>query len=338
MVANSIMSVAEFDPFGAALSPAVLGLIGGILWLYLRGVYRPRQVLEPVSTLRHGLFFVGAAFLTLAFDGPLAASATRLFAAHQFQHIVIRLLAPMLVILAHPWPVLRAGLPRPLRHRLDTAATHKLTRAAARGLIRLDVSFLLLISTLYVWQLPALHNTALALPGLTLVAHLAMTVAGLIFFAAIFDRRDAPAGALHSLRLLALFSVIVSNILLGALTTMKERVLYSGYDIAGRLWGIAPLVDETVGGYLIWVPSSFVIIAAIILAFNGWNAAELRRWNSRNDWTGSNAAALEFPETAYELRLKVEDPNRRMGRTLALVSATLFATVMITVITIIYAL
>ena len=86
------------------------------------------------------------------------------------------------------------------------------------------------------------------------------------------------------------------------------------------------------------MPSSFVIIAAIILVFNGWNAAEVRRWNARNDWTGSNAAALEFPETAHELRLKVADPNRRMGRTLALASAAMFATVMITAATIIYAL
>ena len=29
------------------------------------------------------------------------------------------------------------------------------------------------------------------------------------------------------------------------------------------------------GGYTIWVPSSMVIIVAIILVFNGWNAADL---------------------------------------------------------------
>ncbi|HEU02968.1 MAG TPA: cytochrome c oxidase assembly protein, partial [Aurantimonas coralicida] len=91
-------------------------------------------------------------------------------------------------------------------------------------------------------------------------------------------------------------------------------------------------------GYTIWVPSSMVIVAAIMLVFNGWNAAEVRRWNDRHNWTGSNAAMLEFPETAYELRLKVADPNCRMGWTLALISAAMFATVMITVSTIVYAL
>jgi len=164
-----------------------------------------------------------------------------------------------------------------------------------------------------------------------------MVLAGLNFFAVVLDRRDTRESATQSLRLLALVGVIVSNILLGSLTTMKEAVLYSGYDVAGRLWNFAPLADETTGGYTIWVPSSFVIIAAIILVFNGWNADEVRRWNARHDWTGSNAAAFEFPETAHELRLKVTEPNRRMGRTLALVSAAMFATVLITGATIIYA-
>ena len=183
-----------------------------------------------------------------------------------------------------------------------------------RIVTRLDVSFALLIGTLYVWQIPALHNAALAMPPLALAAHLSMTLAGLNFFAVVLDRRDAPKGATQSLRLLALVGVILSNILLGSLTTMKETVLYTGYDIAGRLWGFTPLADETTGGYTIWVPSSFVIIAAIILVFNGWNAAEVRRWNARNDWTGSNAAALEFPETADELRLKTTDLEQTIAR------------------------
>ena len=53
---------------------------------------------------------------------------------------------------------------------------------------------------------------------------------------------------------------------------------------------------------------------------------------------GSNVAALEFPETAAELRLKVEKPNRDMGRTLALGAFAMFSIVMITLVTIVYAL
>ena len=332
------MNVAELDPFGPALSPMALAAIVGLVWLYLSGAGRPRLVRERVGSVRHTLFAAGAVLLALAFAGPLASAGPRLFAAHQVQHLLIRLLGPMLIVLSHPWTVLRAGLPRRTRRGLRRFGNRPAGQISARVLSRLDVSFVLLIAALYFWQIPVVHNAAVGMPPLALFAHLSMTLVGLNFFAVVLDRRDAPEAATQSLRVLALVGIILSNILLGSLTTMKESVLYSGYDIAGRLWNFAPLADETTGGYTIWVPSSFVIIAAIILVFNGWNAAEVRRWNARHSWTGSNAAALEFPETAHELRLKVTEPNRRMGRTLALVSAAMFATVMITGATIIYAL
>ena len=332
------MTVASFDPFGPALSPVVLAALAGLVWLYLRGAARPRLVRERVGVVRHLLFVTGIIFFAFALDAPLAPTGQRLFAAHQVQHLMIRLLGPMLLVLAYPWPVLRAGLPRRWRHVLRHLGSWRSVEISARLLSRLGVSLVLLIASLYFWQVPVLHNAVLAMPPLALVAHGSMALAGLNFFAVVLDRRDAPQGAIQSLRLLALVGVILSNILLGSLTTMKTVALYSGYDIVGRLWEFAPLADETVGGYTIWVPSSFVIIVAIILVFNGWNAAEVRRWNARHDWTGSNAAALEFPETAYELRLKVADPNRRMGRTLALAAVTMFAIVTITAATLVYAL
>lgn len=332
------MNAASFDPFGPALSPVVLATLAGSIWLYLRGAARPRLVRERVGVVRHTLFAAGAVFLAIAFDGPLATAGHGLFFAHQVQHLLIRLLGPMLIILAYPWPILSAGLPHSLRRGLWRIGHRPAVLRAVRVLTRLEVSLAMVVASLYLWQVPALHNAALAAPPLALLAHIGMASAGLLFFAVVLDRRDAPEGATQSLRLLTLVGVILSNLLLGSLTTLKEVVLYSGYDMAGRLWGFAPMADEMAGGYTIWVPSSMVIVAAIMLVFNGWNAAEVRRWNDRHNWTGSNAAMLEFPETAYELRLKVAGPNRRMGWTLALVSAAMFTTVMITVSTIVYAL
>ena len=331
------MTLASFDPFGPALSPVALVAIGALVLLYLRGARRPRLVREQVSPLRHLLFASGVLAMAFALEGALAATGSRLFAVHQVQHLLLRLIGPILVVLSHPWPILRAGLPRALRHSLGRMGDRPGFAGAARLLTRLDVNFVLMIAALYVWQVPALHNAAVTLPWLALLAHLSMTAAGLGFFSVTLDRRAAPVGAIHGLRILALIGIILSNILLGSLTTLKGTVLYSGYDIAGRLWDFAPLADETVGGYTIWVPSSFVIVAAIILVFNGWNALEVRQWNARHDWSGSNAAALEYPETAQELRLKVSDRNLRLVRTLALIAATMFVGAIVTVTTLVYA-
>jgi len=165
-----------------------------------------------------------------------------------------------------------------------------------------------------------------------------MVFAGIGYFAMLFDPRDPPEGARRGARLISAFAVIVSNIVLGSLITLKEISLY-GTDISASSVRLTSLADETIGGYTIWVPSSMILIAAIIFILNGWNAAEARRWNARYElMRGSNSAVLEFPETAAELHLKVAEPNRNMGRTLALASFAMFSIVMITIVTLVYAL
>jgi putative membrane protein len=313
-----------------SLSPSSLILVAGIGWLYLRGLARPRLVGSPLSELRHAGVIAALALWLVTSNGPLAVAAHRLFALHQAEHLGLRLLAPLLFALANPWPALIAGLPRRARR-----AARWLGRKLDL-LRRLPVALALLIAWFYLWQVPGAHNAALASPALTLLAHLGMAVTGVNFFACVLDRRDSPKAHLQAPRVLAVTVVILSNILLGSLTTLKETVIYSGYDLAGRLWDFAPLADETVGGYTIWVPSSMVMIVAILFIITGWNAAEVRRWENRHAlMRQSNSAALEFPETAQELRLKVADPNRRVAGALAATSLSIFLVVMATAITIV---
>ncbi len=316
------------DPLGPFLSPVALLIAAGLAGLYLRGLGRPRLIRENVDGLRHLAFGAGLILWVVAMNWPLAPAAQRLFALHQLGHLLLRLLGPLLFVLARPWPVLVAGLSRPARRALDGPALRGVLRLGAR----LPLAFALMVGWFYFWQLPAVHNAALASPGLILLAHLGMAVFGVNFLACLLDRRETPDAHLQAPRVLAAIGVILSNILLGSLTTLKEVVTYTAYDLRGRLWDMAPLADETIGGYTIWVPSSMIMIVVILLVISGWNAAELRRWENRHRWSGSNAAALEFPETAQELRLKVATPNRQMGQALAVTALAIFLVVMSTAI------
>ncbi len=328
----------QLDPFGPEASPVVLAVAAGVAWLYLRGLRRPRLAGGQPGLLRPLLFAAGVLALVLSLDAPLSPPAQKLFLVHQVQHLLVRLLGPLLIVLSRPWPVLAAGLPRTWRKLLGRMGTRPAVARARALFLRLPVAFALLVASLYLWQVPALHEAALATPPLALLAHGAMVAAGLLFFALILDPRDPPEGAPHPFRALALIGVILSNILLGSLTTLKETVLYTGYGTGERLWGFAPLADETIGGYTIWVPSSILILLTLLILTNGWNAAESRHWAARHGWRGSNSAALEYPETAEELWLKVKDTNRRTGRTMAAISLTVFAFVVITVTVLVYAL
>ena len=331
----AIDDMLHLDPMGSALSPVVLLFVGATALVYIRGAMHQKPVRERTGMIRHALFATGLLVVVASFDGPLASGIQRLFAFHQLQHLLIRLVGPMLIVLAYPWPLLRAGLPVGMSRWLECLGQHRAIVWLASICATLPVALVLLVATLYVWQLPIVHNAALDKPLVLILAHLGMTLAGLLFFAVVLDRRDAPEGAPQAGRMLVLVCVIVSNIVLGALTTLKQTVLYPAYDITGRLYGWAALADESLGGFIIWIPSSVTMIAAVFVVFNGWNRAEEERWSRRYDWAGgANSAALEFPETAEELRMKVEKPNRRMGVTLGLAALTMYAIVLITAITV----
>lgn len=324
-----------YDPFGPALSPVAVLLLLTALGLYLRGRSRPARSRPPVTTVQTAFFLAGLGSIALASNAPLAPLGHSLFSAHQVEHLTLRLLGPLLIALSRPWHLIHAALPRRWRRRVVSLRDRRLMR----GLAHPAVATAMLIASLYVWQVPAAYALAQKVPAVELLAHMLMMATGLWYFAMLLDPRDPPEGQARGARLMSGFVLIVSNILLGSLTTLKETVVYS--DLHSLVWSgpLSPMADETIGGYTIWIPSSMILIAAIIIVLNGWNAAEVRRWNARHDLIrGSNAAALEFPETAAELRLKVEKPNRDMGRTLALGAFAMFLVVMTTLVTIVYAL
>jgi putative membrane protein len=324
----------NFDPFGYAISPVSLVSVSLAAWFYVRGLARSARIRGTVSVWRQALFFAGLTCILAATNAPLASLGHSLFSVHQVEHLLLRLAGPLLIAVSQPWRLLQAGLNRRWRRYLGALGKSITLRLLAHPVTATAA----LITSLFIWQIPVLYGLAQRIAAIEVFAHFAMVLAGIWYFGMLFDPRDPPEGARRGARLISGFAVIVSNIFLGSLTTLKEVSLYASYQTAGT--GLLdPLSDETMGGYTIWVPSSMLMIAAIILVMNGWNAAEVRRWNSRYELVrGSNSAALEFPETAEELRLKVAEPNRDMGRTLAIGALVMFLIVMTTVVTIVYAL
>ena len=302
-------------------------------WFYMRGLRRPVRIRGTISVWRPILFFAGLACILAAMNAPLAVMGHTLFSIHQVEHLLLRLIGPLLIAVSQPWRILLSSLERRRRQHFSAPANSRgqsfvAHPTAATGLI---------VGALFIWQVPVIYALAQRIAAIEVFAHLGMVLAGLWFFTMLFDPRDPPVGAKRGARLLSAFVVIVANIFLGSLTTLKEVSLYA-FSHRERIGLIDALSDETIGGYTIWVPSSMVMIVAIILVMNGWDAAEVRRWNTRYDLLrGSNSAALEFPETAEELRLKVAKTNRDMGRTLAIGALVMFLIVITTVVTIVYA-
>lgn len=305
-----------------SLTPEISGPILLFLMIYMRGAVRRRSVSQPVSATRHALFAGGMLALFLSLQSPIDPMGERLFLAHQIQHLLLRMIGPMLVVLSRPQGVLTAGLPEALRRNLlAPLMANGVVSGLYRRLAGPITAFLLFVLSLYVWQVPPIHNAALLDPAIHWAMHLTMLAAGFLFFAMIFDRRDVPTAPPHFLRIGLLFSTVVANILLGAITVFKTSVLYTAYDIEGRLFDIAPLTDETAGGFVLWVPASMMAVVAIIIVVYDWNLTEEKRLRRGHGMAGP-AAGAGGPDQAG--RGHPAEASNRLGLLLGLGALTMF--------------
>lgn len=297
--------------------------------VYGAGMARRPNAVRPVSRWRHAAFFGGLGAVFLALQSPIDPMAERLFSMHQVQHMLLRMAGPMLIALSAPQGLLIAGLPRPVRRSvLAPIVSNGVLRAVFRAITRPAAALAIFIAALYFWQIPRFHNIALLEPTVHYVMHVTMLAAGLLFWWLMFDRRPPPQGLRYGVRLIMLLLTVLSNILIGASTTLKSTVLYDAYDIQGRLFGLTPLADELTGGYIMWVPNSMMSIIAILIVFNMMARHEVRMDARRTAWSPSNSAALLYPTTAAALVIQARPKNRAAALGFAALALAIFSAIM----------
>jgi putative membrane protein len=246
------------------------------LLLYWRGLEKRPGAFDE-SPGRH-LAFLGGVCLTFAsLASPIDAMSDHLFCMHQVQHMLLRMVGPMLIAYAQPGATLVAGSPNwlrrgPVRQVLASGPNRKLFGF----LVRPWPATLLFVASLYVWQWPPLHNRAIVDDGVHDLMHATMLAAGLLFFWRVFDQRPPPKGASYGARLMMVWIGTLANIPIGAFTCLKSQELYPAYDTVGRLFGISPLDDERLGGFIMWAPSSMMMLIALLLVVHAWGGHEER--------------------------------------------------------------
>ena len=319
-----------------------------ILAIYVNGWRQRRTATRRTPPGRHLLFLGGVACVFVALQSPVDSIADRLFFVHQIQHLFLRMLGPMLLALSWPEPLLSAGVPRLVRRTVLTpVVSSRGVREVFSVLGHPAVATLLFVSALYVWEVPRIHDVAILNDGVHYVMHVTMLIAGLLFWWLIFDRRwpkshfdmddhdqpwwrlvgrASPHGLRFGVRIMMLWIVILSDIVLGAATAMKGVELYPAYDTPGRLFGFSAMADEQVGGFIIWMPSSMMCLLAMLLVLHRMGLFETELDLRRRSAIGSNAVALLYPTTAAELVARARPRNRVMALAFGAFVATVYVT------------
>lgn len=251
--------------------------------LYAAGLWRRRHKADRMRVWRHVSFIAGLGAIFLALQSPIDPIAERVFLVHQIQHLLLRMIGPMLLFLAAPQGLLVAGMP-------DTARPHVLGPILANGAVRgvfgvlahPAVATALFIGALYFWQIPMYHGLAIRNDYVHYVMHATMLFTGLVFFWRVFDPRPNPLGTRYGVRLMMLWVMVLANILIGSYLALKQPVLYPVYGELGRLWDIADLTDEQLGSLTIWIPGSMMGLVSVLIVIHMWGRQETKEERRRS--------------------------------------------------------
>jgi putative membrane protein len=235
--------------------------------LFLRGSRR-----LPVSFSRKLMFWVGMAIIYLSLQTYLDYYAEHEFFVHRTQQLLLHHLAPLLIVMAYPASVLRAGLPLAWRLRLLRPLQRSWPWRLISGvLLNPAVATVLFIVFVLIWLIPAMQTLAMLDWRIYRFMNWTMLISGFAYWSLVLDHRSHPPGRMMvGLRVLSPAITMTPQIVAGAIVTFSRTDLYPIFEICGRAFTFNVLSGQLLGGVITWVPAALLESIGGLIALNQW--------------------------------------------------------------------
>jgi cytochrome c oxidase assembly factor CtaG len=251
----------------------ILVPIGAYAYFYLRRFREVRRTSgKRGAGARHLAAFIGSVVVILiALVSPLdRLGEDYLFSAHMVQHLLLGDIAPLLMLLA-----LSRVIMRPLTRRLQY-----LERALG-PLAHPACALVLWLALIYFWHIPAMYDAALEHSAIHALQHVSFFTAGLLVWWPLIQ----PVPMRNRLSGMWTFGYIGAAKLglasLGLWLTWTSTVAYTYYEHVPRIWGLSAITDQNVGGAIMMVEQSVLLVSVLAVLFGRMLAQseqeELRR-------------------------------------------------------------
>ena len=254
--------------------PTILLLMAA--YFYMNGLANWDRPSHPVNNWQKLSFFSGLFLIFIALQSPLDPIADHMLSAHQVQHFLLRMMAPLLILLGAPLtPMLRGLPPWALKRIVKPLVRHTRVRRAYFWLTNPIVTTGLFMGSLYLWQFPGAFNLALRSDVVHALMHLTMSGSGFLFWWIVIDPKPHHSRLHYGLRVLYLGLIVLPNTILGAAITFSDGLLYSAYAEVRQPFGVSLLTDQQMGGLMLWVPGDMMsVIAAGVVMVMWYNKEE----------------------------------------------------------------
>jgi putative membrane protein len=248
-------------PIGVNVTIGLAALIYTRGWLRLWVVF-PRLI----SARRLAAFLAGIVSLWVAIGSPVEAFDDVSLSVHMMQHLLLMAIAPPLILLGAPTLPLLQVFPQSTARRVVGPF---LRWGSVKGFVRLitnpAICWLTATLALIGWHVPAVFELALRWDWWHELEHACFLGAGLLFWWPVVQPWPSTARWPRWSIPLYLFCATLPCDVLSAFLAFCDRVVYSSYLSAPRLFNISPLQDQECAAALMWVSVTFIFLVPAVV-------------------------------------------------------------------------
>jgi cytochrome c oxidase assembly factor CtaG len=276
--------------------------------LYVRGWLALRRLIPSRFPARRLLSFLGGiAALQIALASPIDAFDAFSLTDHMFQHMILMMVVPPLVLLGNPMIPLLRGLPRGIARKvLGPALSWPPVVRFGRKITHPAFCWAVFAVSMAAWHLPGPYDLALRSDGWHEVEHATFLFTSILFWWPVIQpwpsRAHWPRWTVPVYLLLADFV----NSVISALLVFSGRVVYAAYLTIPRIGSMSAASDQVLAGVVMWFVGGFgfVIPAIVLVAMLLSPQRHDRALVPRRSWTSeSRFRRLALPALTLALPL-----------------------------------
>ena len=246
---------------GLDLALCLTALVYARGWFHLRSAFP-----NLLSPWRLAAFFAGIISIWIAIGSPLNAFDDVSLTVHMLQHLLLMSLAPPLILVGAPQLPLLHGLPQPLARGvvspiLRWAPVKRLGDLIANPAFGWFAAAAALIG----WHVPAIFALALRWNWLHELEHASFLGAGLLFWWPVIQPWPSVARWPRWSIPLYLFCATLPCDALSAFLVFCDRVVYSPYLSAPRVFAWSALEDQQCAAALMWVSVTILLLVPAVM-------------------------------------------------------------------------
>ena len=235
--------------------------------IYTRGWFQLRSAFPNlIPQWRLAAFLNGSIFVWIAIGSPLTAFDDASLTVHMLQHLLLMSVAPPLILLGAPQLPLLHGLPHSVARKIVGPVLRSVP-VKRLGLIVTNPAFCWLAASLVLvgWHVPAVFELALRWEWLHELEHASFVIAGLLFWWPVIQPWPSVVRWPRWSVPLYLFAATLPCDALSAFLAFCDRVVYSPYLSAPRIFAWSPLEDQQCAATLMWVSVTLILLVPAVV-------------------------------------------------------------------------